>query len=482
MPPIPKLKLSIHFVGISLFLGVFVYRLLKWILRSFGDVTPDQVFFHLITNTDGIPTAISKKLALEIGLKPLIAVLIFYFLIYISKNIPILLKLLKWSVLAGALFLIFATSYRTNLMFKPGQIDSEFAAIYKNLDWYDNLYKEPKVKSKPQSNLIWIYIESLDHRLINNENNLKNNHRQTIGSFTSLSGTGWTFAGILASQCGVPHLIGSSTSHKSSRKPIVCLPDILKSFGYELYFIGGASLNFSDKGQFLRAKGFDTLIGRDELPKILQVEPPNRKEYWGYRDDQIFPVFEQDILKAHKKGKPFYYVALTLDTHGPLVHSDDCKKFELDTSEQGIFDCALKRTSLFIERLNKAGVLENTTVVVSGDHPMMRTDDFNLRDIVSMHKVERDKVSYFIRSPNNVLNPKSIPSNKLANHFDLYPTVFSSIGGGLKSDGFGLGKNLYEATSLLEKYSEEQINYMFARRSKAYESISWGLSREPVGN
>ncbi|UFS56419.1 sulfatase-like hydrolase/transferase [Comamonadaceae bacterium M7527] len=449
----------------------FLYRLTKWILTTFGGVTSDQLVFHLLAKTAGTPTAISNKLILEVGLKPLLAIFIFYIVIWIFRKFSKLIKIFKFSTLGVCIALLVVTLHKNYDMLYKLDVSNEFAANYSATDIFKEHYVPPVVLKDPKDNLIWIYFESLEKKYVGADANFRVTEKSFDGHFISLDGTGWTFSGIMASQCGVPYLTNPVASRGPFLQGAVCLSDLLKKSGYAINFLGGAPLHFSNKGDFLKAHGFDRAVGRDELESILNFAPPPQDEYWGYRDEDLFKVFENDVINLHKAGRPFYYVALTLDTHGPLVQSQDCVKYPYDTSEAGVFKCGIARINTLIDSLESAGVLENTTVVVSGDHPKMRGYNFAWTDSFTSKKSERGPVYFYVRPADRGVITSRSEIGEIHNHFDLFPAVFNSIGGELEQGSAGLGRSSPAVTSLSLEFSENEFNYLLRRPSEAYEAL-----------
>lgn len=458
-----------HLVAAFLFISIFLYRLLKWTLVSFGGVTSDQVLFHLFTNTAGAPAFISNKLMIEAGVKPVAAVLVFYFLIWIAKKFPKLTLAIRWVAIIISCILLAAVLNRSYKLFFELGVNEDFIRTYKNLDWMRNFYKEPVITKKPEKNLVWIYFESLEAKDVDHENFPINGDTDFESQYRSLNGTGWTFAGILSSQCGIPLILDPTKPRGGYLSGTTCLPDILSQQGYEGHFLGGAPLSFSNKGTFLNTHGVKNTVGKAELQEILKIPPPSVDKYWGYDDDQLLDLLESDVLKLHAKRQKFYYMALTLDTHGPFVYSPKCKDMGYANTQKDIFSCGLKRIHQLISRWESAGVLDNTTVVVTGDHPAMRTYNFNWRDLFNTKEIKRESVYVYIRPANSFSGSLKKSSNVSMNHFDLFPTVFYSIGGEFSGQSAGLGLNTFKSPSLSEKFNENEFNYLLSRPSAKYD-------------
>ena len=455
-----------HGIAILLFTSIFAYRLLKWTLKSFGGVTSDQVFFHFITSTLGAPASIGQKLAIEIGLKPLLVVAIFYGLLWLLRKSNFLVKCVQFAAIVGALVLLAGVVSRCYDMFSTKSVPASIQNKYQDTDWMDNFYTEPTVKTSPKLNLIWIYFESLEAKSVTPENFpiYKPSDLQT--AFVSLDGTGWTFSGIMATQCGVPYLVNPTKNRGNALAGTACLTDLLKREGYSTHYIGGAPLYFSGKDRFFKTHGVESTIGKDELPAILN-KPAPEGDNWGYKDDDVLALFDRSVRKSHASRRPFFHIALTLDSHGPLIYSPTCKEMGYEHTSEGVFSCGLRNVSKLIEGWERDSILDNTVVVVSGDHPVMRTYSFDWTDIFKKQNIERELVYFYIKHPNATGNPKLVDGE--SNHFDLYPTVFNAIGGELENNAAGLVRNLYREDSLSAQFSEDEFNFMLRQPSPLYD-------------
>ena len=112
--------------------------------------------------------------------------------------------------------------------------------------------------------------------------------------------------------------------------------------------------------------GFDQTAFRDELG-----EGP--KLGWGI-GDKLF--FERVAPRIEKLQTPFVSVLITLTSHGPYqyvpVGERKLKLGSIETSDFGGYLQSMRYNDEAIqgllERLEKSGVLQNTTVVIYGDH------------------------------------------------------------------------------------------------------------------
>lgn len=117
-------------------------------------------------------------------------------------------------------------------------------------------------------NLVYIYAESLERTYLDENlfpgliTELKELEQSAL-SFTGLeqvSGTHWTIAGMVASQCGIPLVTASGGNAMSGIDRFLpgatCLGDVLHTRGYNLIYMGGADNDFAGNKQILRHPWF----------------------------------------------------------------------------------------------------------------------------------------------------------------------------------------------------------------------------------
>lgn len=137
-----------------------------------------------------------------------------------------------------------------------------------------------------------------------------------------MDNTGWTMAGMIASQCGVP-LMPAGLLHDSQFDPLSkvvpgvdCLGDILAEQGYQLSYLGGASTQFAGKGLFYRGHQFNTVKGREDLEPLL--EDPEYVNSWGLYDDTLYDITADEVRRLDSQDSgPWGVVSLNLAGHAP---------------------------------------------------------------------------------------------------------------------------------------------------------------------
>ena len=289
------------------------------------------------------------------------------------------------------------------------------------------------------NNLVLIYLEGLEQNYFDEElfpellPRLQEIRKSAV-SFTNIHqypGTGWTIAGLVSSQCGVPLLTnqgGNSVLRKVDNPftKVDCLAEYLKGTGYNTVFVGGASLDFAGKGRFLTDNGFDQVLGYDELPSTLSHS-------WGLYDQQLFSHVERLFDALAIQDRPFILSALTLDTHHPSGHpSPNCPKFGSgDNSMLNAVHCTDKLISDFVRHVRMSNVGANTLIVLVSDHLALP------KGVVDRLSIKDRRLLFMILNPNDRV---AAEYDFEASHFDIAPTILSFPG--IDSVEFAFGQSL----------------------------------------
>ncbi len=229
--------------------------------------------------------------------------------------------------------------------------------------------------SMGQKNLILIYLESFNQFLLDTPpfqaltpglNQLATKY-QTFGHENSAY---VTIEGIVSSQCGT--LLTMKKGNDSLMRAdqflvnLPCLGDVLAQSGYQQSYLGGAKMEFAGKGSFLEAHGFTELKG------LEYWESENFKTdeiVWGLGDGVLFSEAFDQISRLHGQPEPFNVTLLTLGTHLPGFTFSECQGLELNENRfLAAIQCTDFLLTQFINRLEQAGFLKDSLLVVIADH------------------------------------------------------------------------------------------------------------------
>ena len=161
--------------------------------------------------------------------------------------------------------------------------------------------------------------------------------------------------------------------------------------------------------------------------------------------------FSQAADKLKDLSTPFYAHTITLTNHGPFDLPKDLRKLnldsELDSSELGGYFESVHYTDAaiaeFLNKLDSQGLLDNTTIVITGDHTGVHK--YYNHSINSLSNTEEwfldngePTVPLIIYNKNSSVAPKTF-NDIIGGQIDIMPTLLYM---------FGIDSNVYENTAL----------------------------------
>ncbi len=330
----------------------------------------------------------------------------------------------------------------------------------------------PEFLTKPsdQKNIVIIYLESVE-RSYGQIPEFKGFYEpiQTLADqaveFTNIietSGTNYTIAGMVSSQCGVPLFsngLKTIAFQSDAGKPIEgflpkihCLGDQLKEDGYTLSYMNGASLDKFSKRSFYSEHGYTRLLDKADVP---YEQKKDRQNVWGLNDALLFELATKEFDILASSNKPFLQSMLTISTHGPDAFLDnDCAPAQNVTSQiPRAIQCTGVLITQFVNHIKNSNVGQDTIVVLLSDHLSF----FNTtRD--QINTVGKDRRNLFLTL--NHSSPKKM--NRHMASFDIYPTLLETLGYELKDGRANLGFSAYSSLeNLTEEMGVKKINRIF---------------------
>lgn len=345
----------------------------------------------------------------------------------------------------------------------------EGPVVFSERTLLESLYVEPRFSPSSggeELNLVWIYVESMEATYNQEEifgRNLISDLEEVTSDWIEIPrlsqtpGAGWTIGGLVASHCGLPLVPPSgggipvlSTIGRNDLGVFeeflpgaTCLGDVLAETGYRNVYLGGASPDFAGKGNFLSQHGFSTVLGKEDWEALGD----QRMSSWGLHDDALFEYGRATLSELRAQDDPFAMMMLTLDTHHPSGHLNTTCANQGATGLADHIECSSELVADFIRHLEEVGALDDTVVVVTGDHLAIRNDLWDsLEDASERHIFGRIYVP----------GGQELSSRGPVFLFDLFPTVLSSMGINSESGGAAIGRNLFSNPSLAEDLTESE--------------------------
>ena len=425
--------------------GVYVY-----LAESFGIVEIGAIFFHLqagISDHGGS----GRLLAATLYTLTMLALLAAF--TWLARRDH------RWRLADRLLALVLIAS--NPLFYSMGQRSA--AIVTDDGAWLDRRYAAPVIQQAPREppNLLLLYLESIERTYADRERfgdayaflEALGRRGHVFEGVRQLENTGWTMAGMIASQCGTP-LMPAGLLHDNQFEPlgrvvpgIRCLGDVLAAQGYRLSFLGGASTDFAGKGIFYRDHGFDRILGRAELEPRL--EDPEYLNDWGLFDDSLYDFTVEEIRRLEEEGEgPWGVVNLSLAGHAPNGYpARACLERQGEFDGEDILysvECSAWLAFDLIDRLEREGLLENTLVVIASDHLTMRVSAWD-----QLIAGERDN-TFMLLGEGIEAGQRT---RRQAATIDLFPTLLEAMGFTLEEGRAGLGVSLLgEAPTLVEQH------------------------------
>ena len=97
--------------------------------------------------------------------------------------------------------------------------------------------------------------------------------------------------------------------------------------------------------------------------------------WWGYDDQKLFEFAKEKLNELSAQDEPFNLTMLTVDTHFEDGYvCDKCDDKFGDNQYANVMACSSKQVKEFVEWVKQQDFYEDTTIVISGDHPTMDSD------------------------------------------------------------------------------------------------------------
>lgn len=475
------------FIMSLIFLSAFIVLSIYWIYTSTGNVTLEQLIFHLKvpikgTNVGMIWDYVRWTFPRVLAATILISCIILLFEKKINlkkqKTKKILYVFSKATLIVSIIVVLLvmnAFSFAKNQITASTLIEKE----YINPKDVNITFPEEK------QNLIYIYLESMENTFSSKENggmydqdrmpeltqiakqNINFSNTEKVGGALNLKGTHWTIAAMVSQTSGVPLKISIAENdygkHSTFLPGTYTLGEVLEKNGYNNYLLLGSDAEFGGRKAYFESHGNYKIWDYTSAIKENRMTEED-KVWWGYSDNDLFKYAKEQLTEISKEDEPFNFTLLTCDTHftdGYVCEGCD-KNFEDQYSN--VIRCSSKQVSEFVNWIQDQPFYKNTTIIISGDHITMQPDI----------QEQADKNKYGERTVYNAFINSKVEDNKNTTnrHFfttDMYPTTLAALGVTIEGNRLGLGTNLFSGESTLaEKYGTEYVRAELEKKSTFY--------------
>ena len=462
--------LSFLLLGFCILLGASYL----WMVSKWGEISVDEIIYEMSASLSGTSATLVNSYILRAAV-PSAAILILLLIgirlsgrsaagkktrrYYIPTALLLCLLILS-SVIAHAWERISLGFYLKGLL-----SESSFIA--------DNYVDPGTVRitfPEKKRNLICLYLESMEdtfmdeaHGGVYEENTIPKltqigmeNEMFTadgmINGGNSLFGSTYTMGAIVATTCGLPIRRDLELSEMGSIYPdIRAMGDILSENGYTQIFSIGSDVNFGGRYLYFRDHGDFTIHDYNYAIETGRI-PSDYHVWWGFEDEKLYEYAKEDLLELADKEEPFNYTILTVDTHfedGYVCRL--CGDEFGDDQYRNVLRCADNQAAAFIEWVQQQDFYENTTIMITGDHPSM---DNTMMTLTPGDYVRKTFTCYL-----NAVPEYSGEEPRNYSTMDLFPTTLASIGAQIEGERLGLGTNLFsDQKTLIEESSVSHVN------------------------
>ena len=475
------------FVVFMIFLAVFLVLSIYWLKENTGNVTLEQLIFHLKVPMKGTNTDMVWDYMKWTFLRVFIIVIAIGAIIILFEHFSKIQREKKKKILYMFSKIVLVTSVVIVMLimnvygFAKNQITASTLIEEEYIDPLNANITFPEQKQ----NLIYIFLESLENTFSSIEkggmyqedrmpeltqiaqNNINFSNTEKMGGALDLHGTNWTIAAMVSQTSGVPLKISIDGNeygkHASFLPGAYTLGEILEENGYTNYLLIGSESEFGGRKQYFESHGNYNIwdyISAVEEERMKESE----KVWWGYSDQDLFKYAKEQLTEIAKKDEPFNYTMLTVDTH--FTDGYVCKGCDkhFDDQYSNVIRCSSKQVSEFLDWIKEQPFYENTTVIITGDHLTMQASTQN--EVDANNYGERTIYNAFINTKTDS-EPKTI--NRKFFTFDMFPTTLAAIGAKIDGERLGLGTNLFsEEQTLAEKYGVEYVRKELDKKSKFY--------------
>lgn len=315
-------------------------------------------------------------------------------------------------------------------------------------------------------NVVWIVLESTGARYLKPYGN----PRDTTPNVTALAASGVTFdsaytlypesiKGLWAAICSfaiAPH----TAAEQYANVPCTSIADVLRGKGYRTAMFHAGRFAYLGMDSVVEKRGFDVLEDAATIPA---------KQVASFGIDDASAA--RRALTFVDGGKePFFLMYLPIGGHHPYETPGEgprpfAEKNDYDRYENDLFRSD-HATGLLIEGLRQRGKLENTVIIVNGDHgEAFFQHEGNFAHTLFVYE-ENVHVPLIVAVPG--VTP-AIRAPQIASLIDIPPTIVDLIGAAPAASWEG--RSLLAPTPRVARFFSDQANFQLGLRDGRFKAI-----------
>lgn len=470
-----KKKVIMIVKGVGLLVSTIAMLLcfsIKWMFDTWANLTMDELIYHLKAPLEGT----NEDMIWDYILKCILPTIIIFIIVYVIMKM-INKKGKKNGKFLGVICVVSIGVMCISIYNVWTKLDvGEYISGQNEFSTFiDDNYVDPRdvdiVFPEKKRNLIYIFLESMETTYTDEKNggafeenvipeltklaqeneDFSGKSKKLNGGY-SLTGSTWTMGAMFAQTSGLPLKISISANEMDTQKSffpgIVTIGDILSDAGYSQTLMIGSDATFGGRRLYFTDHGNYDIFDYNYAAQqgMLSDEYP---VWWGYDDQKLFEFAKEKLNELSAQDEPFNLTMLTVDTHFEDGYvCDKCDDKFGDNQYANVMACSSKQVKEFVEWVKQQDFYEDTTIVISGDHPTMDSD---FCENVDENYGRRVYTAYINASD----SPKSSMTRTYTT-FDNFPTTLAAMGVTIEGNRLGLGTNLFSSEQTLsERYGLE---------------------------
>lgn len=462
---------------IMLAAGLLILFSMFWLFRTFPNVRLDELMYQINAPIQGTVSSMITDYMLT-ALLPTT-------LLFLAAAVILHLFSKKGRRMLRSVFVVssaFMVGFSGSVLWDRLDVNAYLIANKpENQTFIEDYYVDPANVTitfpEQKRNLLMIYLESTEMTFaseeygggfkenvipelteisLNNEN-FSGGHTQLNGA-VSLTGTTWTIGAMFASSSGLPLKIALADHNDMDTQSqffgtTVTMGDILEDNGYHNTLLVGSDAVFGGRKLYYTNHGNFEILDLGYMQENHKLPSDDYKVWWGYEDMYLYQFAQEKLTELGSSDQPFNLTMLTVDTH----YEDGyvcalCGQEHGDNQYANVYSCASRQLASFLSWCSEQPWYDNTTIVITGDHPTM---DSNFCDEIPEGYQRRVYTAYINAAAVNQM-PESY---RLYSTFDTFPTVIAALGAEIDGERLGLGTNLFSgAETLTELFGVDEEN------------------------
>lgn len=463
---------------------------ITWMFNTWSNLTMDELVFHLTAPLEGTNESMIQDYLISC-VSPTIVTLIIMLILFSGMR-----KWRKWYspfMLTGILVPMFVAAGFIRYAWNGLDVGTYVEGQGTYSTFIDDNYVSPKdvelTFPNEKRNLIYIFLESMETTFTDvkngggfekdvipeltalaQENEDFSGKSKKLNGGYAMPGATWTIGAMFSQTSGIPLSISigenSMDTQDSFFPGAVTLGDILEQEGYSQSLMIGSDAVFGGRQLYFSEHGNYDILDYNYAKKVGWI-PEDYRVWWGYEDEKLFQNAKNQLTELASEGNPFNFTLLTVDTHfedGYLC--ENCPDTFGDDQYANVMACSSRQVENFVSWIQKQSFYENTTIVISGDHPTM---DSNFCDEVDNEYTRKVYTTYI----NSAVENKASDDTRDYTTFDNFPTTLASMGITIEGNRLGLGTNLFSGLpTLSERFGKDTEERELSRKSELMENLA----------